>query len=197
MGLFEPSEVKVLKTPGLQGQKTWRSKHLRGLASEIPGVGTTIPVYSLGGQRLADLAVGPDETVAALKEKLCEATGRNQLMDLASELLILQDSDIVWKTGILEGGHLQALVFNESVPHGWTQQTGKTDAEVTMRFSWQRRLLKSLGSKRKFLGTAGPTSGLGILASVLLQFPDELLAAGTDDRHVFDAWYAAGTSTEP
>ncbi|CAK9072745.1 Vacuolar iron transporter 1 (OsVIT1) [Durusdinium trenchii] len=240
------------------------SKEDEGLASEIPGVGTTIPVYSLGGQRLADLAVGPDETVAALKEKLCEATGRNQLMDLASELLILQDSDIVWKTGILEGGHLQALVprvsrfssvsghgshhfgvylnadgnasifswqtrvvnrredeehlqttlwgswtlsgpdnavevqvtqmerkvFNESVPHGWTQQTGKTDAEVTMRFSWQRRLLK-------FLGTAGPTSGLGILASVLLQFPDELLAAGTDDRHVFDAWYAAGTSTEP
>lgn len=57
---------------------------------------------------------------------------------------------VSWLTGRMDGGmkfyhthepiahqvdglSQRTQVFNESVPHGWTQQTGKTDAEVTMR----------------------------------------------------------------
>lgn len=178
------------------------------------GASKRISVYSLSGQVLGEVAVTAEDTVGALKEKLCDATGSDQYMDLASQMAILKDSDSIAETGLLESSHVQALfpsvtrffnstsdrqfgvylassgstqifsvqtrvvnrredeehvqttfwgswrlgpdktleirvsemerkVYNDSVPHGWTQQTGKTKADFTIRLSWHRKVLKT------------------------------------------------------
>lgn len=73
-------------------------------------------VYSLSGQVLGEVAVTAEETVGALKEKLCDATGSDQYMDLASQMAILKDSDSIAETGLLESSHVQAAALNIS-PH--------------------------------------------------------------------------------
>lgn len=229
------------------------------------GASKLISVYSLSGQVLGEVAVTAEETVGALKEKLCDATGSDQYMDLASQMAILKDSDSIAETGLLESSHVQALfpsvtrffnstsdrqfgvylassgstqifsvqtrvvnrredeehvqttfwgswrlgpdknleikvsemerkVYNDSVPYGWTQQTGKTKADFTIRLSWHRKVLKTLS-----LGPLGQglVPGDSCILAALLHFPEELTLSDGSQASVFDDWYATGSSTEP
>jgi len=247
------------------GHQTTETAESAPVPNEFPSrEGQRVSVYSLAGKMLAEVTVTADDTVGVMKEKLCDATGANQYMDLASQLSVLRDSDSIAMTGILETCHVQALVpsvtrffssttdrqfgvylastgscqifslqtrvvnrredeehvqtafwgswtsgsgshnvevhiskmerkvYNDSIPYGWTQQSGKTAADLSVRMFWHRKLLqvKSVGPLGEGLG-----AGDSCILAALLHFPEEFTSCS--EAHVFDDWYAAGTSTEP
>lgn len=89
---------------------------------------------------------------------------------------------------------MERKVYNDSVPYGWTQQTGKTKADFTIRLSWHRKVLKTLS-----LGPLGQglVPGDSCILAALLHFPEELTLSDGSQASVFDDWYATGSSTEP
>lgn len=274
MALKQGDDLATIPTPIRNEQNCASSSGNDPATAPVPteflSEGHRVSVYSLAGKMLAEVTVTADDTVGVMKEKLCDATGANQYMDLASQLSVLRDSDSIAKTGILETCHVQALVpsvtrflssttdrqfgvylastgsahifslqtrvvnrredeehvqtafwgswtstelspkngspstvevhiskmerkvYNDSIPYGWTQQSGKTAADLSVRMFWHRKLLqvKSVGPLGEGLG-----AGDSCILAALLHFPEDFTSCS--EAHVFDDWYAAGTSTEP